>query len=696
MDAHKQAYREEAYELLAELEDALIELEQNPDNKDLINRIFRAMHTIKGSGAMFGFDDIAGFTHTIETVYDHIREDRLAVTEDLVSLTLSSCDQIKAMLDASQDQEEADPSTTRELTASFTKMLPAEDEPETINEGDELEPEQDIPDREVTYRIRFIPHPDLFENGTNPIHLLKEIQEFGPNKTICHLKDLPDLKKINPEACYASWDIILTTTRDINDIRDVFIFVEDTSDIRIDIIDDTSLKDDGYKRVGEILIDRGDISLTELENLLGKQKRIGEILIDSGKVPKSEVESALIEQDHVRNMRKKRKSNSDVTSIRVASNKLDSLVDLVGELVTVQARLTQTATQKNDQDFVTIAEEVERLTAELRDNAMGIRMLPIGTTFAKFKRLVRDLSTELGKEIDFTTEGEDTELDKTVIEKLSEPLVHLIRNSIDHGIELPDERRSTGKQSQGTIHLKAEHSGAYVLISIHDDGKGLDQETIRKKAIDKGLISTDAGLTEKEIFDLILAPGFSTSENVTSISGRGVGMDVVTKGIESFGGSVEISSTKGKGSTITLKLPLTLAIIDGLLVTIDEDFFVIPLGSVVECIELTEKEKQLSHNRNIINVRDKIVPYICLRDVFSIKSTEPGIEQIVITETGEKKVGFVVDKVIGKYQTVIKNMGKLYRNIEGISGASIMGDGNVALIMDINKLSQRAEVSRQH
>ena len=697
MDANKQAYREEAYELLAELEDALIELEQNSDERDLIDRIFRAMHTLKGSGAMFGFDDIAAFTHNIETVYDYIREDKLTVTEDIVSLTLSSCDQIKAMLDASQDQAEADKTTTQKLTASFKNLLPAEDEPDkiTAENDNDIESEQDASGKEITYRIRFKPHPNLFENGTNPIPLLKEIQEFGMNKTICHLKDLPYLEEINPEACYASWDIILTTTHDINEIRDVFIFVEDTSDIKIDLIDDSSLEEKDYKRIGEILFDRGDISLIELETMLDKQKRIGEILVDSGAVPKSEVQSALIEQEHVRGMRKKRKPNDDVSSIRVASNKLDSLVDLVGELVTVQARLTQTATQKNDPDFVTIAEEVERLIAELRDNAMGIRMLPIGTTFGKFKRMVRDLSTELGKEINFTTEGAETELDKTVIEKLSDPLVHLIRNSIDHGIEQPDVRRCAGKLPQGSIHLSAEHSGANVLISIHDDGAGLDVDNIREKAIEKGLITPDTNLSDKETFELILAPGFSTAENVTSVSGRGVGMDVVTSSIESFGGSVDISSTKGKGTTITLKLPLTLAIIDGLLVTIAEDFFVIPLGAVVECVELTNNDRANAHGRHIAKVRDELVPYIPLREKFAFDGDQPDIQQVVITELNDYHIGFVVDRVVGKHQTVIKNMGKLLKDIDGVSGATIMGDGTVALVLDINKLIAQAGIDEK-
>jgi len=689
MDANKQAYREEVHELLADLEDALIEIERTPDDRDLIDRIFRAMHTIKGSGAMFGFDDIAAFTHTIETVYDLIREGSLGIDQELISLTLASCDQIKAMVEESEGGEKADTSRAEEISNAFNALIPSEGEqpdtrPESVPDTGKVAHEDTT---QFTYRIRFRPHLDIFANGTNPIPLLNELRDMGDSHVICHLNNLPDLADIDPESCYVRWDVILTTSRDINTIRDVFIFVEDLSDIDITLIDESSdLDEDDYKRLGEILFDRGDIDLNDLELMLNRQKRIGEILVESGKIKSSEVRSALLEQEHVRNLRKNRVTQDATSSIRVPSHKLDSLVNLVGEMVTMQARLTQIAHQKNDSDLILVSEEVERLTAELRDNAMGIRMLPIGTTFAKFKRMVRDLSTELGKEVDFITEGEETELDKTVIDKLGDPLVHLIRNSIDHGIELPEIRRAAGKPEKGTIKLKAEHSGANVLISVRDDGAGLDTDAILKKAIEKGLVNQDASLSDKQIHELILAPGFSTAQNVTSVSGRGVGMDVVTSNIESFGGTVEIDSIKGKGTTITLKLPLTLAIIDGLLVTLGDDFYVIPLGSVVECVELTEKDRKRAHGRHVTKVRDELIPYIYLREVFTLNGMKPDIEQIVITEINDRRIGFVVDKVIGEHQTVIKNLGKFLKNTQGVSGATIMGDGTVALILDINSL----------
>jgi len=697
MDAQKNLYREEAYELLAVLEDALLELEQHPGNMEVVGKVFRAMHTIKGSGAMFGFDDIASFTHTIETVYDMIRNGRLQVGKDIISLTLKACDHIKTMLGTIQGEEKADEAKSHKLTEAFRKFLPQKEEETPGGMGKslpEVASDRDAGEAGTTYRIRFKPHQDLFSNGTNPVPLLNELRGLGECSVICHLKGLPELQEMDPEGCYTGWDIILTTGSDANAIQDIFIFVEDTSDISIEPIGCILQDEDdlAYKKVGEILLERGDIREGDLEKALASQKKIGEVLVETGLVKRSQVASALREQEQVRGTRKKHLAGDETSSIRVPALKLDALVNLAGELVTVQARLSEFSARENDPDLMGIAEDVEHLSAELRDIAMGIRMLPLGTTFAKFKRLVRDLSSELGKEIGFITEGEETELDKTVIDKLSDPLVHLIRNSIDHGIEQPDKRIASGKPVQGFIRLTAEHAGAHVLISITDDGAGLDTGLIRAKAVEKGLIAADATLTEREIHKLIFAPGFSTSTNVTSVSGRGVGMDVVRSSIESLGGAVEVISAPARGTTITLKLPLTLAIIDGLLISLADESFVIPLAAVVECVDLTGADISRGHGRHLIKVRDEIVPYIHLREVFDTRGKRPEREQVVITDLAGKRVGFVVDKVIGEHQTVIKNLGHLFKATNGVSGATILGDGSVALILDIHKLIQQAEV----
>ena len=384
---------------------------------------------------------------------------------------------------------------------------------------------------------------------------------------------------------------------------------------------------------------------------------------------------------------KKKKTLVNSGSVRVDSTKLDELVDLVGEMVTVQAHLTELASHKQDASIISIAEQLERLTSELRDNSMSMRMLPIGTTFSKFKRLVRDLSSDLGKDISLETVGGETELDKTVIERLSDPLVHLIRNSLDHGIENPEERVSKGKSPGGTITLSAEHSGANVLITVSDDGAGLDAVKIRRKAIDRGILLADEEISDHELYKMIFAAGFSTNSTITKVSGRGVGMDVVRKEIENLGGMVSIDSEPGKGSSIELKLPLTLAIIEGLLVKISDEFYVFPLSVVEECVEHLQGEN-VNGKQKIASIRGELLPYIRMRDFFNIPGEKPEIEQLIVVNSHDNRIGFIVDEVIGDYQTVIKTLGSIYRDIEGLSGGTILGDGSIALILDVLKITQ--------
>lgn len=682
-------FKEEAAERLADLEETMLELENSPEDQELIDAAFRALHTIKGSGGMFGFDDIVAFTHDIETVFDQVRDGVIPVTEDLIALTLSAHDQIGKMLDDSEQDDSdktADSQKREEITVAFRNLLSKMEKGET--EPVDKPSGQEESKREMeAIRIHFQPAADIFSFGTNPILLLNELRELGECYVIPRLKNIPSLKEIDPESCYTGWDIILTTDQGINSVQDVFIFLDETSILTIepiDIDDDLELDVPG-KKLGEILVERGDIKQEDLQNFLKTQDRIGEKLTDAGLVEPSQIQSALTEQQQVKKLKETRKKKETVSSLRVASVKLDKLVDLVGELVTGQARLSQIANSSNDANLLSVAEEIERLTAELRDNTMSVRMLKFGTTFNKFRRLVRDLSHDLGAEVELTTEGEETELDKTVIEQLNDPLIHIIRNSVDHGIEAPEVRAAAGKPRKGIIHLSASHSGAHVLIKIRDDGAGLDCEVLRRKAIERGIITADSKLTDRETYFLIFEPGFSTAHEVTSVSGRGVGMDVVKKAIETLRGSTDIESEKGIGTTITLKLPLTLAIIDGLLVTVGDNFFVIPLAAVEECIELTRQDIAKTHGRHITNVRGQIVPYVRLREQYNIDGESPEIEQVVITEIENHRIGFVVDNVVGQHQTVIKKLSSVYKNVEAISGATIMADGTVALIIDIAK-----------
>jgi two-component system chemotaxis sensor kinase CheA len=688
VDKLRETFKDEAYELLTELEAGLLELEKNPDDMEQIGRVFRAMHTIKGSGATCEFHTISSFTHELETAFDKVRKGKMSASKELISLTLMARDYIQSLFDAFYKGGAVEEAQGVAITAALKKLMPG-----PVGKAASAATKT-ARATEVTYRIRFRPSKDIFSSGTDPVLLLRELNRLGPCRIVAQTEAIPFLEDYRAEACYTFWDAILTTNRGVNAIKDIFIFVKDESELSIDVIDDEVAPDDdaAHKRLGEILLERGDLSPEELKKALQSKKKVGEVLVETGVVSCEKVESALAEQQHVREMRERRHGADSVSSIRVATDRLDMLVNLVGELVTVQARLSQTALTHGIPQFLSLAEEVERLTVALRDNTMSIRMLPIGTTFSKFTRVVRDLSAELGKEIELTTAGADTELDKTVIERLSDPLVHLIRNSIGHGIEAPEVRAAAGKPRCGTIHLSAVHSGAHVLIQIKDDGAGLDVEAVRAKAVEKGLIPPDGQLSDKELFQLIFLPDFSTAKKVTSVSGRGVGLDVVKKAIDALRGTIEITSTRGAGATLTLKLPLTLAIIDGFLTRIGQEHFIFPLSSVEECIELKQESAVGSRDRHLVNVRGSIVPYIRLRDQFMIGGTPPAIEQIVIVGEEGRRVGFAVDVVVGEHQTVLKSLGKFYKDVEGISGATILGDGTVALILDVPKLISVAEL----
>ncbi|HTX72119.1 MAG TPA: chemotaxis protein CheA [Rectinemataceae bacterium] len=697
IDKFKASFREETHELLGQLEATLLELESDPGNEELINAAFRAIHTVKGSSGMFGFDAISHFTHDIENALDKCRNGSLSVTREFIDMTLKARDHVLSLLNHEDGLPSALQATGEQLLARIRRFAGIEvpGTAEAPGAGESQAPSAAGARSERgtarTYRIHFKPSADIFRNGTKVLNLLEELGGLGTTDAFPHTEQIPSLDLLDPESCYCFWDVMLTTERDINAIRDVFIFVEGDSELRIEELPPELVSDAEGKprKLGEILMERGEVSPDALREALKSQKRLGEVLVEKHIVTQPQIEAALVEQEHLK--RTQERAEGQMGSIRVASDKLDALVDLVGELVTLQARLSQISLDLEDGSLGSISEQFERLIAQLRDNTMVIRMLPIGSTFNKFRRVVRDLSTELGKEAELLTEGAETELDKTVIERLGDPLVHIIRNSIDHGIETPDRRAKAGKPAKGTIKLAARHSGAYVLIQVSDDGAGLDREAIRAKAVERGLLVPSQELPDQELFQLIFAPGFSTARKVTTVSGRGVGMDVVKREIESLGGSVQLNSAAGAGMTVTLKIPLTLAIIDGLLIRIGTEFYVIPLSSVDGCIEIGREDLSSRGERRIIHYREELVPYIKLREAFESGGDEPDIEQIVIAAGQDARVGFVVDQVVGDYQTVIKPLGRMYRDVEGISGATILGDGTVALILDVNRLAGIAQ-----
>jgi two-component system chemotaxis sensor kinase CheA len=686
IDSLQQAFVVETSEILSELEMSLLELENSPTDSELIAKVFRALHTIKGSAAMFGFEDITMFTHDIETAYDLIRDGKIMADKRIIDLTLLARDEISNMLNSNDTHDKINGEKTRNIIEAFRDIVSSFNDPVKHQKAElpyiETNDFNKIQTPLQLYYIRFIPGNDLFMSGTNPLLLIDELREMGDLTVSAFVDNIPAFYELNPESCFCYWDILLKTSMSIDNINDVFIFVADNCKITIENITKETI----------------DIADVDLENLqiviiadINYHKRdLRSVIKDYYGAP---VPSELL---HIKKQSQQiaaiHSDADSVSSIRVSADKLDELVNLVGELVTLQARLSQIASSNNNNDMISVSEDVERITWALRDSALNIRMLPIGSIFSKFKRLVRDLSKELGKEVELFTEGAETELDKTVIEKLNDPLIHIIRNSIDHGIEMPEDRAKIGKFSMGSVHLSASQSGGSVLIKIIDDGAGLDKEAIKEKAIKAGLISESAELSDSEIYAFIFAAGFSTAKKVTSVSGRGVGMDVVKRAIDGLRGTVQVSSEKGKGTVITLKLPLTLAIIDGLLVKVEDDHYVLPLSSVEECLELSQQDINDTHGRHFVHVRGGIVPYISLRERFGISTSRPDIEQIVVASVNNHRVGFVVDQVFGQHQTVLKSLGKYYKNAEGISGATILGNGQVALILDINKLLEREEL----
>ncbi|MCM2264111.1 MAG: chemotaxis protein CheA [Desulfuromonadales bacterium] len=693
MSSIADTFRDEAAELLQELEAALLALEETPEETSLVDRVFRALHTLKGAGGLAGFDVVAELCHEAETTFEEVRSGEHPLDRELVSLTLAAKDLLRLLIEAEFGGAPVDPARVSHLLAAFRQRL---GETASSAGGSSLLTDG-VSSGLSTYRIRFRPGPGIFRQGIQPQLLLGELCRLGDAVVVAQLDKVPPLDQLDPEECHVYWDVILTTAEDENAIRDVFIFVEDDCELSVQMIDADGLLDDAgdYKKLGEILVERGDLPEEDLEKFLAEKKRLGETLIAAGVVAGGQVDSALAEQDRVQRLRRERQAVETSDSIRVKSERLDKLVNLIGEMVTVQARLSQLSNGREDAALLAVAEEVERLTWELRDQVLTIRMLPIGSTFSRFKRLVRDLGDELGKDVMLFTEGGETELDKTVIERLGDPLVHLIRNCIGHGIEAPEARRVAGKSAKGRITLSAEHSGANVLISVADDGMGLDRDRIRAKAIERGLLAPQAEVSDREIFNLIFLPGFSTAEQVSNVSGRGVGMDVVRQAIESLRGSVEVGSQPGRGSCFTLKLPLTLAIIDGLMVSVGGEQFIMPLADVEECIALTRTDRAATHGRDLVNVRDEIVPFIPLRETFAVGGEHPEMEQVVIARLEGKRVGFLVDHVVGEHQTVIKNLGRFYHGVSGISGATILGDGHVALILDLPQLAERAEQREQ-
>lgn len=676
LELHKTTYLQEAQELIADIEANLLDIEKDPGNKDALNCMFRCMHTLKGSGAMFGFDNIAVFAHHLETVLEKACKEIVPVTQELADLILISLDQIKTML----FEDKSDQETTDRIVAALNDLLPEQEKQDEISgQKTGTTPLQINPEEPPgAYRIEFRPEPLIFTTGTDPLMLLNELQEIGHCMTEPDFENIPVLRKMTPDQCYLSWDITLITDKGISDIKEVFMFVEESVSIQSvekrkkEIPDETA---QALLKLCDELLETGFVTTRDFNETIGRQKEIGDLFVKAGITSPEEVKSGL----DIRKLLDRKKTTISRPGVRVPLEKMDILVNLVGELIINQARLKQISGVAE----TGLLKTTERLTGELRNTILSIRMVPIETTFGKFRRYVRDTARILGKEIDLVTEGGDTELDKTVMERLEDPLIHLIRNSIDHGIEMPDEREKAGKPRKGTILISAAHTGSKVSITLKDDGVGIDTESIRAKAVEKGLIAPHAEMSEKEIYNILFIPGFSTSEQVTNISGRGVGMDIIKRATDSLQGKLMITSSKGRETVFQLSLPLTLAIIDGLLIDAGGNRFILPINSVDECVELTNDSIEQAHGRNMTLVRGELIPFIRLREIFDLPGQRPLSEQIAVVQEEGARVGIVADDVLDEHQTVVKSLGKFFQSAEGFSGATIMGDGSVSLILDI-------------
>lgn len=641
-----QVFRTEASELFEQIESGLLDLLEDLSDREQIDAVFRGLHTLKGSGAMFGFDGLASFTHHCETAFDRVRKGEVPATGALVSAILNAQDHMKALIETPGQHHEAQSERLLAILNAAIGGSSVELSETDINAGG-ANTAQEAGSR--TWSLKFRLPTNSMANGTNPLGLLSELAELGDCEITADRTGFPDFLSFSPLDLHIGWDVKLTTDRPRGEIEDVFMFV----------------------------IDEMQLDMEELPT-------------QPAFYPQIQNTAQAIEPAAEKPVENKASAKAD-DNVRVPAERLDELMDRVGELVIAQSRLSQLATSIGNGQLRDVSEDVDRLSGELRDTMMVLRMVPVGSLFSRFRRLVHDLSRDTGKTIELQTDGESTEVDKTVIERLADPMVHLVRNAIDHGLEGPDERLRNGKNRTGVVRLSATQSGGEVVISIQDDGRGINRERVRAKGEAAGLVQPGAPMSDHELLQLIFKPGFSTAEKITSLSGRGVGMDVVKRTIDALRGTIDIKSDMGAGSLVQLRIPLTLAIIDGLLVRIGDARYVIPLSVVEECLELSLEEDMRSRGRSFISLRDSFVPFLRLRELFET-GTEPELHQkCVIVSTGNERVGLVVDQIIGDHQTVIKSMSKLQSTAEMFSGATILGDGGVALILDVNQLVARGQ-----
>lgn len=649
----QESFIHEAQELLKDLEEALLVLEDDYSDLQKVGDVFRVMHSLKGSANMFGFNKVGEVTHDLENIYDQIRSQEKSLDKTILNISLKTLDHINVLIN---NGDEIDENQHLDLLNEIKTLVGSND---TTSEGGSS-PKSASVKKLKSYYIEVIPDQDILSNGTNPLFLIEDLNNLGKSYVRAITDQIPEWENLNPSECYVFWQLVLITDEDESEIDDVFIFVEDECSVKKELISDN------------------DISLiTEVESYLSSEETFDLATLKELNSAPSKEKKAAVKQTQ--------KQGLTDTFIRVSSSKIDDLMGLVSQLVTAQGSLNLFAENSEDQKLLDISEHVQKLSRQLRDITFSMSLIPLDSIMVRFKRMVRDLSDSLDKKIQFVVEGADTELDKNIIDNLADPLMHMLRNSLDHGIESPSERIKKGKSETGLVKFKAYHSGAYVNIEISDDGKGLDPEVIRKKSIEKGIITAEDKLSESEILDLIFAPGFSTATLVTDVSGRGVGMDVVKTNIHELRGDVSIESVLGEGTKFKIRLPLTMSIIDGLQIRVLNQDYVLPLFSIEKCYETRYHQLQESQS-NILMLDEEPVPYIFLKEEFGTVDNTDNIMQTIVVEVEGKKVGIIVDEIVGELQAVIKPLGAYYKQQDIFSGSTILGDGTVALILDPDRI----------
>ncbi|RMM88714.1 chemotaxis protein CheA [Pseudomonas savastanoi] len=679
LDQAQQTFLVEARELLQAMEESLLQLESEPGDQDAIGAVFRAAHTIKGSAGLFGLTPIVSFTHIVEDVLDRLREGSVSVDAGLIAVLLKSGDHMLELIDvvASRGQTLQPPALGRE--AALRQALQVYQAPGNAQPADEAQAPSVIDEQpaEVLWHISLRFGVDVFRNGMDPLSFLRYLNTLGQMVQVTTVTDsIPALEAWDPESCHLGFEIDFRSSAGHAAINEVFDFVREDCAVEITPVNETP---DHVEPTGTELV-----SQTEHSPAVAS----GELLGDQRAVPRTpatataKATATAVERPSSASEQK----NKDGRYVRVNADKLDELINLVGELVIASAGASLLAKSCDNDPLQEASSTVSGLVEQILDGALHLRMIPIGDTFNRFRRVVRDVSQELGKDIDLIINGAETELDKTVVEKIGDPLMHLLRNSMDHGIESAEARRAAGKPAKGHLSLNAYHDSGSIVIEIADDGAGLNRERILDKAQQRGLVAAGASLTDQEIYNLIFEPGFSTAEAVTNLSGRGVGMDVVKRNITLLRGTVDLDSQPGQGTIVRIRLPLTLAIINGFLVGIDQSTYVIPLDMVQECIELDEHNRQLTRDSGYLDLRGEVLPLVYLRDHFNHEGPAARRQNVVVVRYAEHKAGLVVDDLLGEFQTVIKPLGKLFGALRGISGSTILGSGAVALILDIPAL----------